>query len=84
LILACVFGNSPEFWLNVQRRSDLWKALDSPLEASSSSCDTPWLHEMPNRMIAVSKSSRHGWCTNQLSPANPLRSKSMRVFELDL
>ena len=32
LILARVFGNSPEFWLNVQRRSDLWKALDSPLE----------------------------------------------------
>jgi addiction module HigA family antidote len=25
LILAPVFGNSPDFWLNVQRRSDLWK-----------------------------------------------------------
>ena len=24
LILARVFGNSPDFWLNVQRRSDLW------------------------------------------------------------
>jgi antitoxin HigA-1 len=24
LILARVFGNSPEFWLNVQRRTDLW------------------------------------------------------------
>jgi len=34
LILARVFGNSPEFWLNVQRRSDLWKALDSPLECA--------------------------------------------------
>ena len=32
LILARVFGNSPEFWLNVQRRSDLWKALHSPRE----------------------------------------------------
>ena len=32
LILACVFGNSPEFWLNVQRRSDLWEALNSPGE----------------------------------------------------
>ena len=30
LILARVFGNSPEFWLNVQRRSDLWDAMDSP------------------------------------------------------
>jgi len=32
LILARVFGNSPEFWLNVQRRSDLWAALNSPRE----------------------------------------------------
>jgi addiction module HigA family antidote len=30
LILARVFGNSPEFWLNVQRRSDLWEAMNSP------------------------------------------------------
>ncbi len=28
LILARVFGNSPDFWLNVQRRSDLWDALN--------------------------------------------------------
>jgi antitoxin HigA-1 len=27
LILARVFGNSPDFWLNVQRRSDLWEAM---------------------------------------------------------
>jgi addiction module HigA family antidote len=32
LILARVFGNSPDFWLNAQRRSDLWKALNSPQE----------------------------------------------------
>lgn len=30
LILARVFGNSAEFWLNVQRRSDLWDAMQSP------------------------------------------------------
>jgi addiction module HigA family antidote len=30
LILARVFGNSPDFWLNVQRRSDLWEAMHSP------------------------------------------------------
>ena len=29
LILARVFGNSAEFWLNVQRRSDLWEAMNS-------------------------------------------------------
>src|SRR5882724_4296298 len=32
LILARVFGNSPDFWLNVQRRSDLWEATHSPRE----------------------------------------------------
>ncbi len=33
LILARVFGNSADFWLNLQRRSDLWKALHSPVDA---------------------------------------------------
>jgi addiction module HigA family antidote len=27
LILARVFGTSPDFWLNVQRRNDLWEAM---------------------------------------------------------
>jgi addiction module HigA family antidote len=32
LILARVFDNSPDFWLNAQRRSDLWEAMHSPRE----------------------------------------------------
>lgn len=32
LILARVFGSSPEFWLNIQRRTDLWEAMHSPRE----------------------------------------------------
>lgn len=30
LMLARAFGNSHEFWLNVQRRTDLWEALHTP------------------------------------------------------
>lgn len=32
LILARVFGNSADFWLNVQRRNDLWQVMNSPDE----------------------------------------------------
>ena len=34
LILARVFGNSADFWLNTQRRVDLWNALNSPQRAA--------------------------------------------------
>ncbi|HJT11379.1 MAG TPA: HigA family addiction module antitoxin [Dongiaceae bacterium] len=30
LILARVFGNSADFWLNLQRRVDLWDAMNTP------------------------------------------------------
>ena len=32
LILARVFGNSPDSWLNAQRRTDLWEAMHDPRE----------------------------------------------------
>ena len=32
LILARVFANSPDFWLNVQRRTELWEAMHDPKE----------------------------------------------------
>jgi addiction module HigA family antidote len=28
LILAKVFGNSPDFWMNIQKRMDVWEALN--------------------------------------------------------
>ncbi len=34
LILSRVFGNSPDFWLNTQRRTDLWQALHTPERAA--------------------------------------------------
>ena len=30
LILAKVFGNTAQFWLNTQQRNDLWNALHTP------------------------------------------------------
>ncbi len=30
LMLAKVFGNTPNFWLNLQQRNDIWAALHSP------------------------------------------------------
>ncbi|HEX5281979.1 MAG TPA: HigA family addiction module antitoxin [Micropepsaceae bacterium] len=41
LILARVFGNSPDFWLNAQRRSDLWAAMNSPRERERIERATP-------------------------------------------
>ena len=38
---ARVFGNSPDFWLNVQRRSDLWEAMNSPRERERIERATP-------------------------------------------
>lgn len=32
LILTRVFDTTPEFWLNVQRRTDLWMAMNTPSE----------------------------------------------------
>jgi addiction module HigA family antidote len=33
LILSRVFGNSADFWLNKQRRTDIWEALNTPRRA---------------------------------------------------
>jgi addiction module HigA family antidote len=41
LILARVFGNGPDFWLNVQRRGDLWDAMHSPQELARIERATP-------------------------------------------
>lgn len=34
LMLARVFGNTADFWLNVQRRTELWEAVNNPRRRS--------------------------------------------------
>ena len=41
LILSRVFGNSADFWLNTQRRMDLWEALNTPRRAQRIARATP-------------------------------------------
>jgi addiction module HigA family antidote len=41
LILARVFGNSSDFWLNIQRQNDLWDAMNSPAERERIERATP-------------------------------------------
>lgn len=41
LILSRVFGNSPDFWLNIQRRTDLWIAMNTPSERERIERATP-------------------------------------------
>lgn len=44
LMLARVFGTSAEFWLNIQRRNDLWEALNSPDRRKRIEKARPWKH----------------------------------------
>jgi addiction module HigA family antidote len=41
LILARVFGNSADFWLNTQRRNDLWQVMNTPTERERVERATP-------------------------------------------
>lgn len=41
LMLAKVFGNTPNFWLNLQQRNDLWTALHSPKRMKKIECVRP-------------------------------------------
>lgn len=34
IILSKAFGNSPEFWLNIQRRIELWNTMHDPKEVA--------------------------------------------------
>jgi len=52
LILSRVFGNSPEFWLNTQRRTDLWEALNTPRRLSRIQRAKP-LRKATSRSLAL-------------------------------
>jgi addiction module HigA family antidote len=53
LILSRVFGNSPDFWLNTQRRTDLWEALHTPKRLLRIQRAKP-IHKTPARQWKLS------------------------------
>ena len=42
LMLGRVFGNSADFWLNTQRRNDLWLAMNSPERRARIGAQSRW------------------------------------------
>ena len=70
LILARVFGNSPDFWLNVQRRSDIWRRCTRRVSANASSvpvllerlrdADAPAHHVKTRRRYVITESDSAG------------------------
>ena len=64
LILSRVFGNSADFWLNTQRRDDIWNALHDPRRL-----------ERVERAIPIS--SHKGFRSGKASPA-PARSAAFK------
>jgi len=78
LILARVFGNSPDFWLNVQRRGDLWKALHSPRERKRiERARPPAIRGMTAhgfRSMASTILNEQGWNRGNRAPACPCRA----------
>ncbi len=47
LILAKVLGNTPEFWLNLQQRNELWIALHTPKRLARIKQAKPLIAAMP-------------------------------------
>jgi hypothetical protein len=60
LIQARVFGNSPDFRLNVRRRSDLWEAMSIPRERGRIERATPVI---PGGLVIRAANSHVGWAT---------------------
>ncbi len=60
LILARVFGNSPDFWLNVQRRSDLWSAMQTPARTQTDRTREASHNNGMSSAVSCSRSSSPG------------------------
>lgn len=65
LILGRVFGNTPEFWLNTQRRTDLWKRSIRPSACFVSNAQNPFAKVrlangsfLPDAQMRMSRAAR--------------------------
>ena len=74
LILARVFGNSPDFWLNVQRRTDLWEAMHSPREHNESSARVKSRRRNPPTSLSGKRTSRSNSVTSEFDQERTSRS----------
>ena len=52
LMLAKVFGNSAEFWLNLQKRNDLWNAMHSKKSLARINKARPIIPDAKRRAVA--------------------------------
>lgn len=62
LMLARVFGNSPDFWLNLQRRNDMWEAMHSPTRRARIERAQP-LRSTASAELRSTRSSTCDWCS---------------------
>src|ERR1700738_1354659 len=69
LMLARVFGNSADFWLNVQRRNDLWEALHSPDRRQRIERARPTLEDGPR--LSGADWRRRALPTSRSNPSRP-------------
>ena len=52
-ILARVFGNTPDWWLNLQNRNDLWEAMPPPRRSESGSSELRRCRKRRNHVLTT-------------------------------
>ena len=78
LILARVFGNSADFWLNTQRRTDLWEALNNPRRAARTIRRAEWLPKSASPVMVTARRRATSALAHTRSKGSGTRGAGMR------